>query len=353
MNIFSVNLKAYMWFLISLLFLSSCAASLNEAELEGKEIIGDSSVGVLLITNDDEIGAARLGEFKQIQIKIAYLNDVDLSTLERYEIVYLGSDTLDEINDEVLHRWRDSTKLIVGIDTQPTKLVFRLSVPAYRATPIDLDLNFLPDDKFLASGYHQHENGHGVNQDFFSSVFHLHRAMSVKQANVNNPTPTPDVIEAESINWTLYEEESDYFSIQYPQDWSIEPPVDLDSQSPVTVWQFRGEQTSPHAIQGVTLGRYAIPIISDDISWESWLELVDNNQFEFERLRMESIEIDGRDAYAVHNRYLSPEQDSYVTYMRCQNRVWFLQAADVDLESTKIEEIYDSMRDSLALSCGE
>ncbi len=160
-------------------------------------------------------------------------------------------------------------------------------------------------------------------------------------------------LEGTAINWAVCEEESELFSIEYPQDWSVDAPIELNAQAPVNVWQFRGEQISPQSIENVTLGRYENPEVSADTSLESWVEQVHTNEFEFERLRAEATEINGQDAYAIHDRITPPERDSYTTYIRCQDQVWFLQTLDVDMESMELEKIYNYMLDSLSLACGE
>ena len=184
MNILRFNLYVHLFIL--LFFLTSCILKIEDSGIEIDTPPFDGPPSVLLIIEDNEIGQPRLDEFKELHIDIVYLDTADLSILDRYEIIYLGARTIDMIDDEILRQWRDSEKLIVGIDTQPTKLVSRLSVPEYKASPVDLDLNFLPENKFIASGYAQSERGYGILQDFFSSVLHLHRTMSVKQSNVHN-----------------------------------------------------------------------------------------------------------------------------------------------------------------------
>lgn len=176
---------------------------------------------------------------------------------------------------------------------------------------------------------------------------------SVPDSTIPASEPQAQEVDELTVNWTVYEEENGLFLIEHPQGWSVEAPLDLDSQTPVNVWQFRGEQTAPQFVQSVTLGRYMIPTISADTSLETWFEQVNNNEFEFERLFAESTEVNGHDAYTVHTRYRPPERDAYVTYIRCQNKVWFLQTLDIDLESTTMEEIYTHMLNSLSLGCDQ
>lgn len=183
-----------------------------------------------------------------------------------------------------------------------------------------------------------------------SNTAEVTAAPSIESSDLVTQTQASEEVAA---SWLVYEEENRLFSIEYPQDWSVEPPFDLNTQTPVNVWQFRGEQTSPQFVENVTLGRYVTPTISMDTSLESWFKQVDSNEFEFERLRAEAIEIDGYEAYTIHDRITPPGRDSYTTYVRCQNRVWFLQALDVDLESMEIERTYNYMLDSLSLKCDE
>jgi len=53
------------------------------------------------------------------------------------------------------------------------------------ATPVDIDLNLLPENTFVASGYHQRKNGHGVTQNSYYTIFQLHRSMTMKQSNID------------------------------------------------------------------------------------------------------------------------------------------------------------------------
>jgi|GEM_PF-1585786 len=176
-------------------------------------------------------------------------------------------------------------------------------------------------------------------------------ASSTSITSTSEPQPQPE--NEPAVEWSVYEEESGLFSIEYPQGWVVNAQRDLNSQTPVHIWQFRGEEIAPQFIQGVTIGRYMNPRISPNMPLETWFEGVDNNEFEFERLSTEATEVDGQDAYAVHTRYRPPERDAYVTYIRCQEQVWFLQTLNVDLESMEVEEMYNYMLDSLSLACGD
>ncbi len=163
----------------------------------------------------------------------------------------------------------------------------------------------------------------------------------------------PQSTDSTGTNWTTYEQNSGLFTIDYPKNWSVEEPDVIDSSTPVNIWQFRGEQATSESMQGVTLGRYATQPIPAEMSLETWFQQVENNEFEFERLRAESIKFKGLDAYTIHDLVRPPERDVYLTYFRCQDRVWFLHTIDADIDSMEAEEIYNHMLDSLSLTCEE
>ena len=158
----------------------------------------------------------------------------------------------------------------------------------------------------------------------------------------------PSIPESPAI-WQTYNEAGGSFTIDYPDEWLIEEPN--AAAAPVRLWQFRGPPMSVELLQSVTVGHYTKPTIDAHMPLAEWVTQSENQEFAFERSESQPTELQGLDTYVIHDRVTPPTRDVYVTYIRCNETIWFLQTLDIDLDSDTIERIYERMVASFDLAC--